>query len=491
MSADLITVSASANVGEAISYRIRHLASDNVSHTHLVTYSIGDFSGTVIDGAPTNAGDAYMSTFILHGNVLPSSMSGTVTLTCTTYDAVSGVPLGSTTATCTLNVPNYSITNEQISGGITKVNEKLGYYLQGISTLTAYATYSPKANYNLSPYIRFRLYKSDGTLITQSTVRVNSNGYASYTFQQTGNVGDLVVKCYCYDGRNKSSPSAFSTAKQLGSFTAYSYTYPRLDGVLVRCDNDGTENPSGGYVKFVGTAEVTQLGTDNSGVVTASLDGTQVGLQAITAGQSTTLTPYITQKSSSGTGSLYIVDTVGFSTAINLTYSSPSFIVAFSDNAVGVGKVPTANTFDVGIPVNCVDDGVNGFGDIVVAQGHTTNWYWKKWSNGQFEAWYYGESSSTATWSQYYNVYKWNGSDSLFPDLTIPVISIPTTPDTRYKTMAVKSITAVDPTNWLLDVWASAWTVSASNSVQFQVMAPRQHSASQVRVYIYVTGFWK
>ena len=118
-----------ANMGSSSAITITRASS---AFTHTLTYSFGSASGTI--ATKTSSTSVSWSVPLSLANQIPKAVSGTCTITCTTYNG--STKIGSKTCTVTLSVPSSvkptltSITAERVDG---TVPSSWGIYVQNKS----------------------------------------------------------------------------------------------------------------------------------------------------------------------------------------------------------------------------------------------------------------------------------------------------------------------------------------------------------------------
>lgn len=245
------SVSASGQyIGSPVSISISRASS---SFTHDLTYSFAGHTGTIATGVATSySWTPSLSTF---GPYIPSSTSGTCTITCTTKNGSTTV--GTSTTSFTLYLAD-SVKPTVSSGWETAsyVNSggasSFAAYVQGYSKLRITFNASKithGAGASLSKYrltVGGKNYDSTSTTVTSDTL--TSSGSVSYTV-------------YVYDTRGR-------YASYTGSITVNAYAAPTISSSSIfRSNSSGVADSSGAYISVKATASVSSVNGLNSGTL--------------------------------------------------------------------------------------------------------------------------------------------------------------------------------------------------------------------------------
>lgn len=239
---------------------------------HKLTWKIGSSSITIWTKHGINntseSGTISASAIL---NKLPTSTSGNVVFTLTTYSDSAGTnETGSTTATCSVTVDTSAI-KPSLSLGSIQLDQPsgLGKLVAGYSTAKMTCTTTNSAGAS-SYTVQFTVNKGSLAVVTASsspvTVTTNTlpSSTSNYTFKITATVTD--------------SRGATATASKT-SGTVYGYAKPVISASFYRtATNSSTSaDPAGLYVyrAFSATQSYT-LGGSNPVTVTAKQDGTTV-----------------------------------------------------------------------------------------------------------------------------------------------------------------------------------------------------------------------
>lgn len=226
--------STSINLGTTVTVKTNRVSS---SFTHTITYSIGTASGTIGTGVTEQVDftTANGNTTAL-ANQFTTSKSGTVTITCKTYNG--GTLIGTKTCSLTVNTQDTDIYRPSIEFTQTKTKQfDDGKLLNKVSGITIGATPSGKFGASISSYIINGPTKSStNASLVASPINVTMTA-ASQTFS---------VSCTATDSRGYSKTQSVSP-----NITVYRYNAPAIDQAntfVQRCDENGSPSNSGTYL---------------------------------------------------------------------------------------------------------------------------------------------------------------------------------------------------------------------------------------------------
>lgn len=210
------------------------------SFTHTLTYKFGNASGTIATGV----GTSYAWTVPLNlANQIPSSTSGTCTITCNTYNGSSLI--GTKTVTLTLTVPSSVVPSISAvaTSDPTGMLGTYGAYVQGKSTCKITVTASGSYGSSISSYS-----------IVANGVTYTTNGSTTGKLNTTGTNSISVTVT---DSRGR-------TAKSSTSISVIGYANPTISTLSAyRCLSDGTADEDGAYMKVTLGASITALNNHN------------------------------------------------------------------------------------------------------------------------------------------------------------------------------------------------------------------------------------
>ena len=297
---------------------------------HRLTYRCGDVAGYIAGSATgyTTATSIKWTPLIglAHENTEGTSVS--VTLTLYTY-AADGTHIGTTTETITCAIPttvkpSVSISWKDLSGAAGTY----GNPVQGISrleiTLTEQTSYS-------SP-IASRSITVNGVKYTESPA----------TTEPLAVAGSQKIAATIKDKRGR-------TGSNSAALEVLAYTAPVISALTVhRCDEDGTENDQGDYIKAVFSAAITPLNNKNTAVYklrhkdSEAEDFTEVPLPELTGTYAVRNFGFIFEADGNSSHDVEVAATDNHGTATRATSASTAFTLLNwhpTGTGMGVGKV--------------------------------------------------------------------------------------------------------------------------------------------------------
>lgn len=331
------------NVGEFGDEISIHMNRNNSAFTHTVRYQFGSKSGTIATGVTTGTTWVIPLSFM---DLLPASTSGSGTIFVDTYNGSTkiGTKYCGFTATVPASVkPTCSFTLEDVTGA----DEFYGSPVKGLSrikvTVTAKTAYS-------SP-IESYVITANGVRYTGSTA---TTGLLSAS-------GKSTVTATVTDKRGRSGSVSYD-------MTVQDYSPPAVTSLTAkRCNEDGTENRRGAYVKATFSAAISSMSSKNTALYylkykkASDTSYTEASMLDLTNVYSVSGYTYIF---AANTGSSYeiVVEAVDRHHTNNPATKSAKAPTAFAiiswrgfktsngvEDGMGVGKVPDkANTLQVG-----------------------------------------------------------------------------------------------------------------------------------------------
>lgn len=284
--------SSSVNLGSAVTINTNRASS---SFTHTITYSIGSLSNQT-SGLSASTGVGASCTFTPPAslaNQFTSSTSGTITITCKTYNG--STLLGTKTCTLTVKTIDNATYRPTISLGVTATNQFNGKYLNKVSGVTITATNSTKYGASVSSYIITGGSKSS----SNASLVVNPVNISMSSATQSVTVTGTVTDSRGYKGTGTTS------------VTIYRYNTPQITAYsIARCNSAGDVLTNGTYAKVGLTYTYQNDGYSNSlSVHKININGTDYTITTT----ETTANGVVT-----GTGTAIVG---GGSLSINRTYS--------------------------------------------------------------------------------------------------------------------------------------------------------------------------
>lgn len=213
------------------------------SFTHTITYKCGSASGTIVTKSSDTSISFTPPLDLAKQNTTGSSVS--ITFTITTYTGDTSIGSNTKTITCTIPSakvkPSCTIALSDPTGYLSTY----GAYVKGLSKFKVVVT--PTLAYN-SP-------------IASYSVKANGVTYnkASFTTGVLSSSGTLNVTATVTDKRGNTSNTATISA------TVLNYALPAISKMTaIRCNQDGTPNNRGAYIKVTFNSKVYPLNDKNS-----------------------------------------------------------------------------------------------------------------------------------------------------------------------------------------------------------------------------------
>ena len=311
------------------------VARKSTSFTHTITYTCGNTSGTICTKSSSTSLSWTPPKVLAKQNTVGTLV--TVKVKITTYNGDTNIGSNSYTISCAIPSdvkPSVSIsvsddtTNYDTYGGYIRGQSKLKIVLTSTlsydSPIDSYITSVDGSNYNSSSFTT-GIIKSSGSLTIETTVK---------------------------DKRGRSGTASIT-------IDVTEYVTPKIEKLTVkRCNEDGTENDQGGYIRAVFSASVTSLGQKNTAVYKLCWKQTEN-----TTWTERTLTDYANEYSVKEAVSIFqanddssydvkLTITDAFtSVSISTEASTASTIIHFpkEGNGIAFGKLSELkNTMDVG-----------------------------------------------------------------------------------------------------------------------------------------------
>ena len=305
------------------------------SFTHTLTYSFGNTSGTI--ATKTTATSVSWTPALSLASQIPNAISGTCTITCTTYNGNTNI--GSKTCTLTLSIPASvkptisSLTASRIDG---EVPSTWGIYVQTKSKVKL--TINGAAG-------------SYGSTI--KSYSITGGGYSGSTSTLTtgflNNSGTITFKATVTDSRGRVSAEASV------SITVTAYSPPYFNSSLSqRCLSNGTLDDDGTYIHALVSFGYSTCGGKNT--LKTSVQYKQVSAEqwtdaGVTFASNTAFTYGRGQISTETSCDVRYTLEDAFSTiSVQEIVSTAAVVMDFKSGGKGVaiGKVSeTDNTFEV------------------------------------------------------------------------------------------------------------------------------------------------
>lgn len=265
----------SVNLGSSVTISLPRASS---SFTHTVTYKIGNASGTI--GSSLGTSVSWTPPLSL-GNQIPNTTTGTVVITVVTYNG--STKIGTKTVNFTVTVPSSvvpTIGTISLSETVSGLNAKIGAFVQGQSKIAVSIAASGAYGSTISNYI--------------SKFGSSSFNGASFTISNINTSGSVNLTVTVTDSRGRK-------ATKTQAITILPYQIPEiLSFTGVRCDQGGTADEDGQYVKLSYSYEISPLNNKNDKTIT-------IAYRQVGAADYTTLK---TESNYSANGATYIPSTV-------------------------------------------------------------------------------------------------------------------------------------------------------------------------------------
>lgn len=332
----------------------------STSLTHTITCACGSTSVTVCTKSSSTS--ISFTPPLLWSDKNTTGTTVSVTYTITTYNGSTSIGSNSYTKTCSIPAtvkPSCSLS----------VSDSMGYeltyggYIKGKSkikvTVTATTAYgSPIASYSTTA--------NGGTYTT-----------ASFTTGAIKSSGTLAINATVKDKRGR-------TGTESASITVLNYADPKITKLNVnRCNEDGTANDQGEYVKVIFSGSVTSLNNKNTAKYVLKYKKTSdSSYTSVTISEGTTYSltdsEYIFAADTSSSYNVSLSITDKFATSTRNTSASTGFtLMHFSNGGTGlaIGKiVEQENALDIGLPVIIRQGPANKLlwsGGYYMTAGHT------------------------------------------------------------------------------------------------------------------------
>lgn len=295
------------NVGEFGDTISIHMNRVSAAFNHTVRYKYGTLSGTI--GTKVGTGIAWTIP-ISFMDLLPSGTSGSGTIYVDTYagDTLIGTKSCGFTAKIPASVkPGCTIALEDVTG----IDKVYGSPVKGLSKIKVTVTGTPAYSSPIASY----------------SITANGVRYATQT-ATTGVLlasGKSTVTATVKDKRGRSGSASYD-------MTVLDYAAPAITKMVVhRCNQDGTENSRGEYVKVTFSGAISSMSSKNNALwyikykKSTATSYTQVSLSALGNVYSVTDHSYIFAADSSSSYDVEVVATDRHNTVSRATSASTAF----------------------------------------------------------------------------------------------------------------------------------------------------------------------
>lgn len=359
------------NVGEFGDEISIHMNRNSADFTHTVRYQFGTKSGTIAEKVET--GVKWVIPLSLM-DLIPTATSGSGTIYVDTYNGSTKV--GTKWCGFTAKVPasvKPRCTIQVLDA--TNIQDTYGSLVKGLSKLYVktnfYAAYSsPVASYNVN---------ANGVRYTAEEV---TTGFIS-------KAGTTTITATVKDKRGRTSDAASA------SFDVLDYASPTISALAVhRCDEDGTENVRGEYVKVTFSAKITSLNNKNNALYyvlykqTTDSIWNQVSLIDLTNVYSVSDYEYIFAADGGSSYTVEVTATDRHNSASRGTSASTAFMLMnFGADGSSIGLLKAAerpNAIDVGGDVYMNGNAVYGAHGMFDTRdtNEPPEWYMKNHGRG-------------------------------------------------------------------------------------------------------------
>jgi microcystin-dependent protein len=352
------------NVGEFGQEFSIHMNRMSSELTHTVRYEYGKRSGTIATGVTNGTTWTVPLTFM---NDIPNATSASGRIYVDTYSDSEKIGTKYTGFTVTVPAsvkPAVSLKLTDVSG----VGDVYGVPVQGLSKI--------KIEVNTTP-----AYSSP---IQSYDVRANGAAYTEQT--STTDVlkaaGSSPITATVKDARGRTGSASYT-------MNVLAYVPPSVTKLTVhRCDEDGTENEQGEYIRAVFSAAITPLNNKNTAAYTlrykksAASDFSSADFNNLANVYTVTDQAYIFAADSSSSYDVEVVATDRHGTATRATSASTAFTLMNwgpDGTSMAIGKVAEKpNTLQIALDVEFLGkvrgsilDAVYPVGSIYIAYNHT------------------------------------------------------------------------------------------------------------------------
>lgn len=314
------------NVGEFGDTISIHMNRNSSVFTHTVRYQFGSRSGTIATGVTTGTTWTIPLTLM---DLIPTTTSGSGTIFVDTYNGTTKIGTKSCgfTAKVPASVkPTCTMTLEDVTG----IDQIYGSPVKGLSKIKVTVTAKTAYSSTIAAYS-----------ISANGVKYNT---ATATTSALHTAGTSRVTATVTDRRGRSGSVSYD-------MTVLNYTAPSITALDVRrCNQDGTANDRGEYVKATFSAAVSSMSSKNNATYklkykkSSASSYTEVSLSALVNKFSVSNSEYIFAADSSSAYDVTVTVTDRHGSASRSTSASTAFtLINFGDsgNSLRFGGVAT------------------------------------------------------------------------------------------------------------------------------------------------------
>lgn len=352
------------DVGEFGAEFAIHMNRASDAFTHTVRYSYGKRTGTIATGVTTGTTWAVPLSFM---NDIPNATSASGRIYVDTYNG--STKIGTKYTGFTVKVPASvkpvcSLTLEDVTG----VDDIYGSPVQGLSKI--------KIKVNTTP--------AYGSPIASYVVKANGVTYSSAeaTTEALKASGSSPVTVTVKDQRGRPGTASYTMNVQ-------AYALPSISRLTVhRCDEDGTENEQGDYIRAEFSAAITSLNKKNTAAYklmykkSTATSYTEVTLSNLANVYAVNGAEYIFEADGSNSYDVEVEAKDRHGTTTRSTSASTAFTLmnwGADGTSMGIGKVAEkANTVQIALDVEflgkvkgTIFDAIYPVGSIYLAYNHT------------------------------------------------------------------------------------------------------------------------
>ena len=349
--------------GDTISIHMNRASS---AFTHTVRYQFGSMSGTIATGVTTGTTWTIPKSLM---TLLPAATSGSGTIYVDTYNGTTlvGTKYCGFTATVPTDLdcyPGCTLTLDDTTGW----DDVYGSPVQGLSKIKVTVTPTPAYGSPVSAYS----VGIDGVTYPQATVTTGA----------LKNSGPSTVSATVKDKRGRSGLASYVMSVQ-------AYSPPSISALAVhRCNQDGTENEQGDYIRVTISAAITALGNKNTAAYairykkSGATSFTEATLTALAGVYTVNAWSYVFRADGSSSYDIEVDAKDRHSTTTRATSASTAFTLmnwGADGTSMGIGKVAEkAKTLQIALDVEFIGkvkgtifDAIYPVGSIYMAYNHT------------------------------------------------------------------------------------------------------------------------
>ena len=385
-----------------------HMNRKSSSFTHTVRYAYGTLSGTIATGVTNGTTWTLPLSFM---DLLPAGTNGSGTIYVDTFDG--STKIGTKWCGFTATIPDSvkpTCTIQVLDA--TNIKDTYGNLVKGLSKLRVKTTGTPAYSSPIASY----------------TVNANGVRYtaADITTGVLASAGTTTVTATVTDKRGRTSSQASA------SFTVLDYNKPNITALSVRrCDEDGTANDTGEFIKVTFSAKVTALNNKNNALYklyykqTTSDTWTEVSLIDITNTYTVSGYEYILAADGGKSFDIEVTAADRHNTASRSTSASTAFMpMHFGADGTSVGLLKAAErsgAVDVGGDIYANGHAFMGAHGIFDTRetNETPEWYMTNYGKGA--VWEFkmlkniGFTAPAATYGPVQTIIPWKDSSGGLP----------------------------------------------------------------------------